>query len=150
MGQNDSNAERLKRCGLKNTRRRGDVMRVLENSRQPVTAEEVFFALKENNRSISLSTVYRVLDTLVEKEIASRIASAEGGCTMFELNRRIHRHYLVCLGCHRMIPVDNCPLGNLERRLERETGFTVTGHSLEIYGYCADCQKQRSSGETEK
>lgn len=145
MSPNEREAERLKKCGLKSTRRRGDVLQILEASSSPVTAEKIFLDLKEKNINISLSTVYRILDVLVEKEIVLKMNSTENDSAMFELNRRIHRHYLVCLGCRKMIPVENCPLNGLEKRLEQETGFEVTGHSLEIYGYCSDCRKKANN-----
>lgn len=145
MSPNEREAERLKKCGLKSTRRRGDVLQILEASSSPVTAEKIFLELKEKNINISLSTVYRILDVLVEKEIVLKMNSTENDSAMFELNRRIHRHYLVCLGCRKMIPVENCPLNGLEKRLEQETGFEVTGHSLEIYGYCSECRKKTNN-----
>lgn len=141
--------ERLKNSGLKKTRRREDVLRVLEGSDRPLTAEEIFLALKEQGADISLSTVYRVVDVLLEKEIVRKAGSDGNGRAVFELNRSVHRHYLVCLGCHKMIPMDGCPLGDLEKRLERDTGFSVTGHSLEIYGYCRECRGRLSHGKTE-
>lgn len=145
MGPNDREAERLKQNGLKSTRRRGDVLQILEANSRPVTAEHIFLDLKEKGVNISLSTVYRILDVLVAKEIVLKINSSETDSAMFELNRKIHRHYLVCLGCRKMIPVENCPLGGLEKRLEQETGFAVTGHSLEIYGYCRECRKKQGN-----
>lgn len=136
--------ERLRRSGLKCTPRRKDVLRILEQNSQPVTAERIFMALKEEGTGISLSTVYRILEALAEKGLVLKISSAESDGALFVLNRRVHRHYMVCLGCHKMLPVDECPLGDLEKKLERETGFAVTGHRLEIYGYCRECQKARS------
>jgi Fur family ferric uptake transcriptional regulator len=142
MKQNKPEADRLKKCGLKNTRRRDSVLHVLEESSQPMTAEQIFFRLKSQKISISLSTVYRILDVLAAKAIVLKVSSAESGSAMFEINRKTHRHYLICLGCRKMIPVENCPLGSLEKRLEKETGFSVTGHRLEIYGYCSECKKR--------
>ena len=142
-------SECLKKCGLKNTRRRNDVLRILDGKDSPITAEQVFIDLKEKNVPISLSTVYRILDVLVSKEIVKKISSAEADSALFELNRSIHRHYLVCLGCRKMIPVEHCPLSGLEQQMEKETGFSVTGHSLELYGYCSDCKKKMKLGKLE-
>jgi Fur family transcriptional regulator, ferric uptake regulator len=144
MDSDNSDNSTLKRNGLKNTRHRGDVLKILEQNTQPVTAERVFLALKKSCVNISLSTVYRILEVLVAKDIVLKLSTAENESAMFELNRKVHRHYLICLGCHKMLPVEGCPLGGLEARLERETGFTVTGHRLEIYGYCAECRKKQA------
>lgn len=135
---------RLKNCGLKVTRQRCEIVDILEQSAQPVSAEGLFFQLREQGSAISLSTVYRVLELLVAKKAVRRISTVEEGGSLFELDDA-HRHYLVCLGCHRMFPLDDCPLEAYEKELTSRTGFDVTGHSLEIYGYCRDCQEKRQS-----
>ncbi|WP_411676123.1 Fur family transcriptional regulator [Caproicibacter sp.] len=133
---------RLKSCGLKNTRQRREIIGILEQSGRPVSAEGIFFGLREQGETVSLSTVYRVLELLVEKKAVRRLNTVEECGTLFELNDK-HRHYLVCLGCHRMFPLDDCPLKSYEKELTDKTGFDVTGHSLEIYGYCRDCRGKR-------
>lgn len=136
------NGNRLRHCGLKNTRHRSDVLDFLEQSAQPVPAERIYLALREKNADISLSTVYRILELLVEKDIVRKMNALEGGKSLFELNRMVHRHYLVCLGCHKMLPIDDCPLDEYEKQLPSKNGFYATGHNLEIYGYCRDCHNK--------
>lgn len=134
---------RLKRCGLKSTRQRREIIALLEHSTQPVSAEGIFFGLRKQGETVSLSTVYRVLELLVEKKAVRRINTVEECGALFELDD-MHRHYLVCLGCHKMFPLDDCPLKSYEKVLSEKTGFCVTGHSLEIYGYCRSClEKQK-------
>jgi Fe2+ or Zn2+ uptake regulation protein len=36
-------------------------------------------------------------------------------------------------------------LGELERRLADDTGFTIYGHHLEVYGVCAECRERGRS-----
>lgn len=134
---------KLKKSGLKNTKHRADILKVLEGHTSPVTAEDIFLTLKENGKQISFSTVYRILEVLVEKDLALKISSEGSESALFELNRSIHRHYLVCLGCHKMLPIDDCPIEDFEKELTGKTGFEVTGHNLEIYGYCRECRKQK-------
>lgn len=135
----------LKQCGLKNTKHRADVLKALELSSQPVSAEQIYLSLQEKNGDISLSTVYRILELLVSKEIVLKMNSLEGDRALFELNRMVHRHYLVCLGCHKMLPIDDCPLDEYEKQLPCKNGFYATGHSLEIYGYCSDCYRKKTN-----
>ena len=143
------NCSWLKDSGLKNTRHRTDVLEVLERTVQPLPAEEIYLELKKKDASISLSTVYRILELLVSKEIVLKMNSVEEDRALVELNRMVHRHYLVCLGCHKMLPIDDCPLDEYERDLAGKTGFYATGHSLEIYGYCRDCQQQRDAASND-
>ena len=66
------------------------------------------------------------------------------GTVVYELNRGEHTHYAVCLECHKRIPLPSCPFAHVH--LEQDTGdFTVTGHKLELYGYCKKCQEAREN-----
>ncbi|NLG53927.1 MAG: transcriptional repressor, partial [Clostridiales bacterium] len=57
----DKTENSLKESGLKKTRHRLAVIRLLKSLEAPVTAEDIYFKLKEKNSTISLSTVYRTL-----------------------------------------------------------------------------------------
>ena len=58
---------------------------------------------------------------------------------LYEYHGMGHRHYLVCLGCRQMITIENCPLHEYEKQLEKDTEFAITGHKLYLYGYCKEC-----------
>lgn len=132
--------EDLKRAGLKNTKRRTAILEMLEKQTQPVTAEQIFFNLNHVEIPTSLSTVYRELDSLMENNLVVKIKLNESNKALYEYNRMIHKHYLVCLGCKKMISLDACPLKAYEKKLEEQTHFTITDHKLNIYGYCPECQ----------
>jgi len=132
--------EDLKRTGLKNTKRRTAILEILEKQTQPVTAEQIYIELNKLEISISLSTVYRELDSLVFNRLAVKVKINESNKALYEYNRMIHKHYLVCLGCKKMISIDVCPLKAYEKKLEEQTHFAITDHKLNLYGYCPECQ----------
>lgn len=133
--------------GLKNTRSRNLIYGVLSETGLPMTAEQIFIKLKETDKSVNLSTVYRTLELFVEKGLVLKALIAENNKAMFELNQHDHKHYLVCLNCKEMIPVEGCPLEEYEKVLNNKIGFDVTGHKFEIYGYCKNCRIERSENE---
>lgn len=121
--------------GLRCTPQRVKVVEALDSAEVPVTAEEIY----ARTEGISLSTVYRVAERLVEKGIAEKNTIRDSDKFYYELTMGKHRHYAICLGCGMMKYVDVCPVHDLN--IPR---FTVTGHKLEIYGYCEKCaQKQK-------
>lgn len=132
----------LKNTGLKSTRHRLSILKILNESPQPVSAEEVFLKLKSMDVSINLSSVYRILDAFVEKDIAVR--SSVDGCDMslFEARHTEHLHHFICQGCRKMVLISGCPLESYEKLLQNELGCEITGHKLEIYGYCRDCMEK--------
>ncbi len=130
----------LRQKGLKNTKRRMAILEILEKQTQPVAAEQIFMELNRYDLSTSMSTVYRELDSLVNNNLALKIKINESNKALYEYNRMIHKHYLVCLGCKKMISLDMCPLKTYEEKLQEQTHFIITDHKLNIYGYCPECQ----------
>jgi len=137
----------LTHCGLKKTRHRLVILDILDHSDQPVTAEQIFARLQDRRIAINLSTVYRTLDTLVLNKLVTRLSITQDGRALHEYNRRVHRHYLVCQGCRKIIPIDGCPLADYSRQLEQETGFQISGHKLDLYGFCPQCRQQHPEGQ---
>lgn len=132
--------------GLKWTKQRKDVYRVLWEAEAPLTAIQIYNRIEgEEGGEYAVSTIYRILAAFEEKGLVEKAAwMGEGmekghSTAAYELKRGGHTHYAVCLECHRRIPLKNCPFSRI--RLEKEAGdFTVTEHKLELYGYCKECR----------
>lgn len=127
--------EMLSGVGLKCTKQRIMIMERLSKSPVPLTAEEI-----HERVDMSLSTVYRTVETLCEKGIVNKHTIRDSDKFYYEMITDKHRHYAICLGCRRMKYVDVCPV-----HTARVDGFTVTGHKLEIYGYCDECRKKNAT-----
>ncbi|MDD3214625.1 MAG: Fur family transcriptional regulator [Eubacteriales bacterium] len=136
--------QRLKTCGLKNTRQRKSILDIMLAGNQPFTVEEIYLQLKAKAIDISMSTVYRSLETMSQKGVLQRVTLSGDNRMAYVIDRAAHSHYLVCSGCKKILPISQCPLGAYEKALEDETGFEIQGHRLDIYGLCPDCQKTRS------
>lgn len=131
----------LKKEGLKNTKHRNAILEVIENSNQPISAEQIFLELKEKKNTINLSSVYRTLEVLVSRDIVIKTNITGDNRATYELNRLEHKHHLICSGCKKMFSIDGCPVEEYEKQLREKTGFDITGHKLEIYGFCKECKQ---------
>lgn len=139
MGFKEPYQDVLKKKNLKATKHRYTILKALESNKLPVTAEDLYFRLKEKGISISLSTVYRSLETLHEKDIVLKSNLPDYNKAVYEYNNNEHRHHMICIKCHKMQPVTGCPLEEYEKLIESKFNFTVKGHNLEVYGYCNGC-----------
>ena len=139
MQENNNYNEVLTREGVKSTKHRNSILEILEQAEMPLTVEEIFLVLKEKNTSIWLSTVYRTLEILTSKELVVKSTSMGDDKARFEMNHHEHRHHVVCVGCHKMISFLDCPVDEIQKALKDKINFDVTGHKLEIYGYCQEC-----------
>ena len=131
----------LASLGIKVTKQRKVIVAILERSKEPITAEEIFGAI-DVKEGINFPTVYRTLGTLTEKGVLTR-TGIPGGKVYFELKRHQHAHEVECVGCHKHIAIDECPVENFSRTLHTETGFVITEHHVEIKGLCAQCARPK-------
>jgi len=118
----------------------------LKHAEQPVTAEQLYTQMCAKDIPVNLSTVYRTLEVLCKKDLVTKLTIECGVKALFEFNSTLHRHHLICLGCKKIMTIESCPLGNYEQTLADSTDFAITGHKLDIYGYCPDCQGEKTRG----
>ena len=129
--------------GLKWTKQRKSVYRVLWSAKEPLNVVQIYNLASKatTGEEYALSTIYRILAAFEEKGLVEKTTWMGDGTVVYTLNRGEHTHYAVCLDCGRRIPLPECPFAHMH--LEREAGdFTVTGHKLELYGYCGECRNK--------
>lgn len=131
--------ELLRKKGLKATKGRLEVLKIMEQARVPMCAMDVF---NETPRAISasLSTVYRILNQLTEAGIL-QVSLEQEESTYYEM-KGDHHHYIVCARCGKLAPIDDCPIDALDEHIMRATGYAITGHRFQLEGICPDCLKK--------
>lgn len=134
------NRDILLKHKVKYSRQRACVLSALKGTTHPLSAESVHEACRSEMKNISLSTVYRILNTFSAAGLVVRTALAPENKALFELNRHEHKHHLLCLGCSKIVPVRGCPLVQYESQLQAQSGYRIVSHKLELYGYCPDCE----------
>lgn len=132
----------LKKASLKNTKQRNSVLKIIESSKEPLTAEEIFKAMIMENYQINLSTIYRTLSLLTNKNVLLKILKGDGTAS-YELNKVSHNHYITCSICNRSALIESCPIREISESVSEKTGFKVTGHSLQLTGICSECMKKK-------
>lgn len=132
----------LKQAELKNTKKRRLILSVLEKETGALTADELYNKTR-NDLSMSVSTIYRSLNALSDKDIVMKY-HCQDGKTRFQLNRHQHQHQLVCAICKEVVPIDECPLEDLAKKLMEQTGYSITGHFLEFTGVCPKCRQKEA------
>jgi len=139
---NISNREMLKHFNIKYSKQRDVIIDILKSYRCPLTAEQIYDDCRAAVENMSLSTVYRILNTFVDKGLALKTNLDVENKALFELNRHEHKHHLLCLGCSKIVQISSCPLKQYEKQIQEEMGYQIISHKLEIYGYCPECSKE--------
>lgn len=127
---------------MKLTYKREEILKVIKEVKVPICVEDIYNTLIKNQININLSTVYRGLDFLVKNDLIRVLNIGDKNKSYYEKNSSKHHHYLRCLGCNEMIPLDDCPVKEYEKRLGKDKGYVVLGHKLEIVGYCKNCNNK--------
>ncbi|MEM8779018.1 MAG: transcriptional repressor [Cyanobacteria bacterium P01_G01_bin.49] len=120
------------------TRSQAQIVKVLKSLNRPISAQDLYLELKNREKSLGLATVYRSLEALkLDGEIQAR--QLPNGEALYSL---IHQdqHHLTCVNCGQSFPIDECPVHDLEKKLEQSRHFKVYYHTLEFFGLCRSCQ----------
>ena len=127
---------------IKSTKQRRIILSVISGLKFPDTAEHIYLSAKMEDDSISLSTVYRALEIFASKGIVNKNDFALSDKKMYEMNTKVHKHYLTCNICKKILTVKGCPLDEYEKKLSQQTGFDITEHHLNLSGNCPECREK--------
>ena len=141
--QLDSLKEQLKQKQFKMTTQRQSVLQVfLQNAGQHLSAEDVYRIMKQDDDSIGLATIYRTLELLCSIGMLKKLNFGDGRAR-YEINDETNahqHHHLLCVACDNVISVGADMLDEMEKYIEKETGFQVLDHNVTFLGYCKGCQ----------
>ena len=133
----------FKRSGIKFSQQRLLIYSLLNNKREPISADDIYLDLIKNDDSnINISTVYRILTLFTKKGLVIKSNLNIDGKATFEINHKEHRHHLICVKCGKIIPISGCPLKEYEKALVKRTNYIILEHNLEIRGICPECQRE--------
>jgi Fur family transcriptional regulator, ferric uptake regulator len=131
-------AVRLADVQVRPTRQRLLVLEALASEPSDTTAQDLHARLREHGERIGLATVYRTLSLLTERHVVDEL-SHQAGESCYRLCSPGHHHHLVCTSCHRVEELEDCAIDEWLSSASRSRGFSLTSHTLEVSGVCADC-----------
>lgn len=130
--------DELKSLNIQYTAQREAILNVFKNSAIPLTLNQLIDILELD---VDLSTIYRTLELFEHKGLVSKTLLQEPLQNIYDYNRQIHRHHVVCVVCQEILIVDHCPLKEYERKVMASTGYIIEHHQLDLYGICPNCQQ---------
>ena len=139
----------FQKLGIKNTIQRDLVIHDLQENKKASTAEEIYLRIKKKNKDLSLSTVYRVLETFYKNNIVNKFATTNKNSTLYEYVRKEHSHTLTCTVCQKIIHIETCPIIEYEKSIAKKMDFKITGHKLNFFGICSECKKKIYNKESD-
>lgn len=134
-------SERVRQHGGKVTAQRLFVWQELLGDRTHPTAEDLYARLKPQAPTLSLTTVYNILNELVEWGEVRRFDTGDGR-RHFDPNTESHAE-LICMRCHSVIdvPARSIALLPAGQGVPQEiAGYQIVTRSEQYYGFCPACR----------
>jgi Fur family peroxide stress response transcriptional regulator len=123
--------------GIPLTVQRRTVMEMLAGRDDHPSAEQVHAAVRERIPGISLTTVYRVLETFVQLGLARRV-DAPGAKSRFDADASRH-HHARCVSCGRIVDIGPAALPRIDLPMAQVDGFHLFDYTINYLGYCRRC-----------
>lgn len=122
---------------LKYSRQRESIKTCLTGRRDHPTADMIYTSIRETYPNISLGTVYRNLNLLVDLGEIQKLTCGDGK-EHFDADTSPHYHF-VCKSCGSVLDLPMHAISGLEEEAARCLNARIDTHTVYFYGDCADC-----------
>jgi Fur family ferric uptake transcriptional regulator len=130
----------LKKCALKVTPIRLEILRILKDSKKPMGVPELFKEVKKAGGNYV--SVYRTIQALLGAGMIREI-NLRHGHTDYELVEEDNEHHhVVCVSCGMVEElVGCCDIARLTKKAlgARSSFQAINDHALELFGICKMC-----------
>lgn len=122
------------------TQRRLVLEEILGRDDHP-TADQIYDTLKGRLHSLSRTTVYRILDNLVQFGIIAKTCH-HGSAARFDPEAHPH-HHLVCMRCETIIDVEAHHADKVTWPRVKDLDFEIQDYLIHFRGICGRCRDKR-------
>lgn len=126
---------------MRDTKQRRIILKVLKESTRHPSADEIYLEVKEFIPNISLGTVYRNLERLVQENMIRKIINADGQ-RRFDSTIEPHGHFR-CINCG---VIEDTPFGLELFKIPEDSSWMkdreIFEVQSEIVGLCPACKSK--------
>lgn len=120
------------------SKQREEIIKVIKNSSNHPTAEDIYMQVKAKDPAVSRSTVYRNLGLLAQNNIINKIPM-NTGVSRYDY-KKSNGNYAVCKICGNVMDFNyNFENNNLKEIIIDQTGIEISNDSITIEGICKNC-----------
>jgi Fur family transcriptional regulator, ferric uptake regulator len=120
--------------GHRITSTRRGILKAIAAAEQPLTIEEIGDSVPDIGRA----TVFRTVKLLTELGVICRVTLENRGIR-YVLSTSSHHHHLVCSNCGSVTEFESPQLDQAIHEEAEAAGFTLSSHTVELYGKCGNC-----------
>ena len=128
---------------MRYSKQKKEILKVVLDSYNHPDAKEIYRLVKKNIPNISLGTVYRNLNILVNEGLIRKIFIYNGN-DRYDKMLTNHNH-VICQKCGKLHDISFLLDESNINMFEKETGFNITICNFNINGICEECLKGRNN-----
>lgn len=137
----------LKESNFRITKPRQLVIKLLDKSKEALSAYEIKDKLENSGKEVDTVSIYRIIECLEEKKLVHRVLTTNKvmKCQLKheeECNRHQDHHchhLLICQKCNLIEEVHCAGVTSIIKKLEKDSKFKIKNHNIEFYGTCNGC-----------
>ncbi len=126
----------LKENNLKITPQRLGILQLMHEAGH-ISIEELFASIKKQFSSISLSTLYKNINAMLETSLIKEVKAPDIKAR-YEVSKTPHAH-LVCHVCGEFKDI-HFDIARVAHTIADDNGYTIDDTSLIVSGICPKCQ----------
>ncbi len=124
--------EKCQKRGFKLTNQRELVISILENSEDHPDVDELFTRALEQDKSVSIATVYRTVKLLEDANFIEKLEFGDGRARYEESGE--HHEHLIDVETGEVIEFIDHELEKLKEKIANRMGYKLVEHKLELFG----------------
>lgn len=114
-----------------------------EHKDRRFNAKDIYDEIITKGYNINIATIYRNIDSLVEKGLLLKTKDSESDSAMYqyvENSIECHHHlHIQCKSCGKMVHVDGDEFDKFASYINEKLGFILECGQSNLVGYCKEC-----------
>lgn len=130
----------LREAGLRVTSQRLQVFKIVSESDAHLAAEDIHAIVREQNRGVSLATIYRTLNALRGAGlVAPHYLGRDHEREHFEHSGKPEHFHFTCQRCGQVFEFETELMQTLKVKLREEKGWVLARSCMCFEGICSEC-----------
>lgn len=133
--------EFLSKKGLKLTKERDEILNEILDINGHFDPDELFLRLKAKGSKVSRASIYRTIPLLIDNGLIEEVERVARHAHYERVSGKQHHDHMICIKCSKVVEFYSPELETLQDKICKKEKFKGIRHSLEIFGYCKNCNK---------